>query len=133
MGTYTAQNILDQNNYTTSQCGLTDLEGLIDMAIAFVNAETGASISKMSGDAESKTMTLTDIQEACVYPLAVLLLRAHVDRGPNASLSSLSITTVIADPQFETFRKMLDKALYRLRISLISDPPIWVSNEPVPT
>lgn len=113
--TKTAQNILDENNYTTAECGLTDLEGLMDVAIAHINSVAGQSIAALTGVAGSKTTgALTDAQLSAFYPLTVMLLRAHIDRGPNSSLGPMSTSTVINDPQYTTYKILFEQAIATL-------------------
>lgn len=112
----TAQNILDENNYTTTECDLTDLEALMNLAISYVNTVAFQSIAALTGVAGAKTTgALTDAQLAAFYPLTVMLLRAHIDRGPNTNVTDLSVSTVIADPQYSTYKMMLDAAVTELR------------------
>ena len=114
--TKTAQNILDENNYTATECGLTDLEGLMDLAISYVNSQAFQSIAALTGVPGAKTTgALTDAQLSAFYPLVVILLRAHVDRGPNVGVGGLNVSTVIADPQFSTYKSMFDAAVTELR------------------
>ena len=115
MTSITAQQILDENNYTVSDISKTHLEYLIDNAINYVNLETGNSMSNMSGPAESKTVSVTSNQAAVVKPLIALLLRAYLDRGPNVAVGGLTVTTLLGDPQFALFKDMVDKGMNQLR------------------
>lgn len=113
MATITAQNILDENNYP--DMSKTIVEYLIDNVINYLNLETGLSISNMTGDAESKSVTVTSGQSAIIKPLAALMIRAYKDRGPNASVGGLSVVTVLADPQYTLFKEITNKGINRLR------------------
>ena len=114
MATITAQLILDENNYTDDDITLTNLEYLIDNAINYVNLQTGLSISNLSGTAESKTVTVTSNESTVIKSLAVLMIRAYKDRGPQVGIQGLSVSTVIADPQYSLFMKVVDDGIKRL-------------------
>lgn len=111
----TAQQILDENNYTESQITKTNLEYLIDNTINWVNLMAGTSIDNMTGTAESKTVTVTSNQAAVLKFLIPLVLRAYLDRGPSASVGNTSISIVAVDPQTGQLRPMYKMALQMLR------------------
>ena len=113
MGTITAQRVLDESRYTVRQISTTNLEYLIDRAINFINAETGSSISNLSGSPLS--VTVTGAQEMAVKALSELLLRAYLDKGPNVGVAGLSVTQVMADPHYKTYSKLFRMSLDRLR------------------
>jgi hypothetical protein len=112
--TITAQQTLDENNYTISDISLVRLEYLIDNAIDYVNLETGSSMSNMSGT-PTKTVSVTSAQAAVVKSLIVLLLKAYLDRGPNIAVGGLTVTSLLGDPQFVLFKDMVDKGMNQLR------------------
>lgn len=113
MATITAQQILDENNYAISDISLANLEYLINNAINYVNLEAGTSISNLSGSPGS--VTVTNDQSIVVKALTVLLLRAYLDRGPNASVSGLTVSSLLADPQYDLFTKLAMQGVNRLR------------------
>ncbi len=57
--TLTAAIALAQNNYTTTDLSAANTEYLIDDAIDYVNHLAGTSISNLTGDAGSKSVSLT--------------------------------------------------------------------------
>ena len=128
MAAITAQRVLDENNYTVSDIPLANLEYLIDNAIDHINSITGLSMSNLTGLPESKTVTLTSAQAYVVKLLSALMIRAYKDRGPNVNIGALGVTTIIADPQYRLFTKIIDRSISALR-----SPPIYVSKDPVPT
>jgi len=116
LATITAQNILDENNWdSTDDISLANCERLIDDSIDYINLMAGLSISNMSGAAGSKTVTVTSGQSAVIKPLASLMVRAYLDKGPNMAVSPISINTLISDPHYNLFMKLLNKGINRLR------------------
>lgn len=122
-----AQRILDEHKYTSSDISLTNLEYLIDDVVDYVNLQAGLSISDLSGSAESKSLTATDGQILVIKWLANLTIRAYKEKGTQASLGGMSVTVIVNDLDSQTSR-MVVSALNRLK-----DPPLYVSNDPVPT
>lgn len=110
-----ATQILNENNYTTNDITATNLEYLIDNAIDYVNMETATSIADLSGSAGTKSITGTEAEIITVKAGSVLMLRAYKDRGPNTGLGNMSISTVIADPQYAFFSELFKMSLNRLR------------------
>jgi hypothetical protein len=113
----TAQIILDENNYTVTDISLINLEGVIDNSIGYLNLRTGLSMSALSGSAGSKTVTLTSQQASLVKMLTTLMVKAFVDRGPNASVGGLSVTSVISDPQYNLYMKLIEDGIAMLIIT----------------
>lgn len=111
----TAQQILDENNYDEAQISKTNLEYLIDNCINWVNLVAGQSMSNMSGTAGSKTVTVTSNQSAVLKFLIPLIVKAYLDRGPNASVATVSVGVIAVDPQTGQFRPMYKLALQMLR------------------
>lgn len=110
-----ATQIHNENNWTASDISLTITEYLIDTAIDFTNMETGTSIADLSGAAESKSLTGTEPEIVAVKLLSSLLIRGYKDKGPNVSLSSLSVSQVIQDPHYNFFTELLKMSWERLR------------------
>jgi hypothetical protein len=50
-----------------------------------------------------------------VKALTTILLKAYVDRGPNVGISSLSVTAVASDAQYNAFMQIVNDGLMRLR------------------
>ena len=121
MATITAQILLDQNNWATtdihatSATALTRVEYLIDDAIDYINSQAGTSISNMSGAAGSKTLTVTAAQAPIIKQLAALLVRAYLDKGPNVSVGGLGVSAIVGDPQYKVAMMMVKTGIRRLR------------------
>ena len=84
----TAQIILDQTGYTTTDFTLINTEYMIDDALDTVNLMFTQSIAALSGSTGSKTGSLTRDQNAVVKMLLVLMLR----EGKKTSLSNSTST-----------------------------------------
>lgn len=113
----TAQIILDENNYTVTDISLINLEGVIDNSIGYINLRTGLSMSALSGSAGSKTVSLTSAQAVLVKMLTTLMTKAFIDRGPNASVGGLSVTSVISDPQYSLYIKLIEEGIAMLALT----------------
>lgn len=113
--TFTAQNILSEQNYTTTQCPLTTMELLCDNAITYVNLQANTTIALMSGTAGSKTASMTGTQAAVVKQLCALMLRARQDKGPNAGIRDISVTATISDPQYALYSETIKLGLVKLQ------------------
>lgn len=105
-----AQRILDENNYTVSDISIANLEYLIDNAADYINLMAGTAIADIAGG----TLTGTENEIIVVKSLSTLMLRAYLDRGPNTAVSSLSVTSVLADPQYALFTKIVDAGIAKL-------------------
>lgn len=110
-----AQRVLDENNYTGPS--KTIVEYLIDNAIDYVNLMASTSIADLAGSAEAKSLTATEDQIIVVKTLSALMIRAYKDRGPNTAIAGLSVTSVLADPQYSLFKEIIDKGIQRLQAS----------------
>ena len=111
MVTITAAQMQAETGY--SDMNPTNVEYLIDNAIDYVNTECGTSISNLSGSPSSVTVTAG--QSAALKPLIVLLMRAKKDKGPNVGLPGVSVSTLIADPQYSLQMQLWQSSLNRLR------------------
>lgn len=112
----TAQNILDENDYTKPST--TIVEQLADNAIDHINAQTGLSIQvfrDQAGAAGSRTISVTANASPTVKLLAGLFIRAYNDKGPVATAANINVSTIIADPQYNLFMKIIDQGINRLR------------------
>ena len=123
-----AQRVLDENNYTTSDISKTKLEYLIDNSIHYINLQAGTTIADLDGSAESKSLTATDSEIFVVKSLSSLILRAYKDKGPQVSIGGLNVASITTDPHYRLFMKLINKAITSLR-----SPPVYISNDPVPT
>lgn len=124
-----AQRILDENGYTTSDISLTNLEYQIDNAIDTINLRAGTSIADLAGSADSKSITGTESEILVVKEIAILMLRAYKDRGPNATLSGLSVTAVLADPQYDYYSKAILEDIKHLRAASYDRIPFVVATD----
>lgn len=115
MPSITAQQILDENKWTVSDISKTNLEYLIDNAINHINAETGLSISNLSGSAESKTVTVTSAQDYVIKALTAILVRAYKDKGPQASLGPMNLAEISTDPHYKAMMWLIKRGIQRLR------------------
>lgn len=110
-----AQRILDENKYTTSDVGsLTKLEYMIDNAIDIINLRAGTSIADLSGTAETKSIIGTESEILVVKELTVLLIRALKDRGPATSPTTMNVSAVLADPQYDFYSKAIREDIKHL-------------------
>ncbi len=110
MATITTQNMLDENNWSTSDISLVKMGYMLDNAIHYVNLRCGTSISDTAGG----SVTLTNSESIAVKAVTILMAKAFIDRGPNTSISSLSVTSIVADPQYSFWKEIVELSLERL-------------------
>ena len=110
-----ATQIQNENNYTTSDISLANTEFLIDTVIDYINLMAGTSIADLSGSSGSKSITGSENEIATVKMHMPLLLKTYVDRGPNVTLSSLGVSTILQDSQYAVFKDFSEKAINQLR------------------
>jgi hypothetical protein len=113
--TITAQSILTDSNYTTSDIALTTVEDWINNAIGYVNVRTQAGYPYLSGTSGSMTVSLPLTGSWIVKDLSILMVRAYVDRGPNISASGISINSITTDPQYKLYMQMIQDGILYLR------------------
>lgn len=126
-----AQTILDENGYALTEFSgltLTILENKIDDAIDYINAQTGLTIASLTGTAESKTLTYTPPQNVAIKQLVNLMLRAYKEKGEQVGAGGMNVTYLQVDPDFKLSMQIVDKIIARLK-----SPPIYLSNDPIPT
>jgi len=126
-----AQTILDENGYALSDFSgltLTILENKIDDAIDYINAQTGLTIASLTGAAGSKTLTYTVPQNVAIKQFTNLGLRAYKEKGSQVGIGTLSVTYLQSDPDFKLSWALLEKTIERLKA-----PPIYLSEDPVPS
>ena len=110
-----AQRIIDENNYAApGDITLTNMEYLIKNACDYINLQAGTTIT-FTPAAGVATLTATDAQIPVIKLLSALYLRAYKDRGPNASIGSISVSSIRGDPQFTIFWKQVEDGISRLR------------------
>jgi len=113
MATITAQQILDENKWTETQISITNLEYLIDNAINYVNAETGLSISNLSGSPGS--VTVTSSQDYVIKALSAVLVRAYLEKGPNVAVNAMNMSKISTDPHYKVMMWLIKSGINRLR------------------
>jgi hypothetical protein len=109
-----AQRILDENKYTIADVSLVNCEYLIENATHYINllADTAIAFTPATGVA---TLTATDDEIITTKILSTLMVRAFKERGPNISVSSISVSALITDPQYALYSKMFEEAITRLK------------------
>jgi len=116
-----AQRVLDENGWETADIhatpatALTRVEYMIDNAIDHINFHAGTTIADLSGGVGAKSLVATANEIVVIKALSVLMVRAHLDRGPNVSLPGVSASTVLADPQYSLYNKIVNQGINRLR------------------
>jgi len=111
MGTFTAQNVLDENDYSTDDISLANVEREVNNAIHYVELETGLALSDMA----TQTVTLTDAQEVVVKLLAGLLIQARKDEGTVTTTGGVNIQSVLNSPRYALKNKLVNMGINRLR------------------
>ncbi len=123
MVSLTAADVLAQNYYRSTDfdpaadetTSLTNVEGIIDDIIDYINVEAGTSISAMSGTAGSKTVTLTREQNAVIkLILPVTLKERKYKISTSSALGPASISESVGS-QDSVFKEMFWKAINRLK------------------
>ena len=109
-----AQRILDENNYTVANISLLNMEYIIKNATDYINLDAGTSIS-FTPAAGAATLTASDGEIIATKAGALLMLRGHLDRGPNTAVSSLSVSSLIGDPQYAFWSDLFKRALVKLK------------------
>ena len=118
--TNVAQQILDENNYETTDIhataatALTRVEYLIDNATDYINLEAGTSIADLSGGAGTKSLTCTAGELPVVKLLSALMVRAYLDKGPAVGAGGLNVATTLSDPQYRLFSQIVKQGIKRL-------------------
>lgn len=118
----------------------TEMEYVIDMAIRSLKLCGVSGLSTMTGDAGSKTVTLTDAQMAGVFEAAKAIYYDYWKPagtgggsgssqswnmgGISESSSSSSSTSLMGSPGL--------KGIIEGIASKLKDPPIYVKNDPLP-
>ena len=111
MGTFTAQNVLDENNLTVANISLANVEREVNNAIHFVENETGLALSDMA----TQTVTLTDAQEVVVKLLAGMLIQARSDKGITSIVGGVNVQSVLNTPRYALKSKLVEMGINRLR------------------
>ena len=124
----TAQIVLDENNYTVTDISLVNLEKLIDNAINYINLNANTTITALAGDAGSKTVNVDRLEAPVVKNLAALLIRAYKDRGPQAGLGGLTVTSVTSDPQYQLFTDEIKAGISRLQTLSATNVEVLIDN-----
>lgn len=109
-----AQRILDENNYTASDISLLNLEYIIKNATDYINLDADTTISFVPA-AGAATLTASDGEIIATKAGSLLMLRGYLDRGPNTAISSLSVSSLINDPQYAFWSDLFKGALAKLK------------------
>jgi hypothetical protein len=109
------QRILDQNNWTTSEITVVEMEYIIDNAIDYINLDCGTSIADLTGSAGAKSLVGTEDENITVQILSSLLSRAFLDKGPSTNLGPMGVAQIITDPHYSLYTKLLNRSLNKLR------------------
>jgi hypothetical protein len=132
-----AQTILNENGYEVddlSPLTLTILENKIDDAIDYVNLMAGTSITELDGTAGTKSFIYVKGENVPVKQLVNLMLKAYKEKGTQGGLGPLNVSYVQANPDYHLSWMLVEKSIERLQKQTASgSPPIFVSNDPVPT
>jgi hypothetical protein len=101
------KNVLNQSDTELSDA---DAEDIFDYAMDFLNIY-GAGITKMSGSAGSKTVTLTSSQEAAVSFLGRAIFASYYKNASNSNANvaplSVSYTDLMSNQTFLSTAKNL--------------------------
>jgi hypothetical protein len=110
-----AQRILDENHYAApSNISLTNMEYLVKNATDYINLQAGTSIS-FTPAAGAATLTALDGEIIATKAGSLLMLKAYVDRGPNVSITGISVSTLINDPQYAFWSELFKNAIEKLK------------------
>ena len=157
MVTVNATIVLAQNGYTTSDFSAVNIEYMMDDAINTLNLLFSQSIAALSGGAGVGSTTLTRSQSAVFAMLMSLVLRENkktalsnssstsnstgasssvgiggLSASESSSVSSaISAASAINNPANSVYVDLLMKAGRKLELATV-DPPIYVSNAPIP-
>jgi len=119
MVSVTAANILAYNNMSTDDCSAINTEAITDIIIDHINLQAGTSVSTFRDVAfpyvGTSTLTLTASQYPVVMSGAGIMLRAFTDQGPNVTLASLNVTSIISDPHYQVYSQLFKLGIDRLR------------------
>lgn len=96
---YTAQNFLSLSGYTTDDFAVTVAEQMLDYCISHVNLLADSAIAAMSGNAGSKTVSLSSDELACVQ-LAFNILAREIKRS---QLTSAKYTSAESESSSRSF------------------------------
>ena len=98
---------------TTDEITAANTENLLDLSIDLLVLYSGDSISNMSGDAGSKTVTLTQAQRGAVFLVARQLYYSFYEDITPASAGPLGInpTDVLANPTMERLLRLASRRL----------------------
>ena len=110
MVTFSTQNFLDENNWTTTQISLVNCGLILDNAINYVNLRAVRTIAAVAAGG----VTCTAAESTAVKAVGVLMVRGFLDRGPNVSAGSVSVSSLSSDPQYSFWRDMAELSIKAL-------------------
>jgi len=119
MVTITAANMLAYTNTSSGDCSAINTEALADILIDYINLRADTTINTFRAVAFPYTGLLSLTLTTSEYPVVMagmnLMHKAFTDKGPDANISGLSITTILNDPQYAVYSEMLKLGIEKLR------------------
>ena len=131
--TITVNGTLLQSQFNDSDTSVTNMEIVADNAINTINIFAATALSNLTGTAGSKTGSYTSAQAGSIMAVALQVYREmfkHAAGNSNVTLSQLGVSFT-PSVQLLNFAERVAKQLDRKTAS--DSPPIYVSNDPVPT
>ena len=129
----TVNGTLLKDQFNDSSITVTKAEVVLDGGINLLNTYLNTALSNLTGAAGSKTGTFTSAETGAILAMALQIYQKNYKNpsgASNVNISSLGIS-------YSTDMQMLEfaeKLAAQLNVSVATgDPPIWVSNDPVPT
>jgi hypothetical protein len=133
MGNVTVTGSLLQSQFNDSTTTATQMEVVCDNAINTLNIYLNTALSNLSGSAGSKTGTYTSAQAGGILAVSLPVYREmwkHADGENTGGLGALS-SSYTPTIQLLNFAERIARQLNRKAAS--DNPPLYVSNDPVPT
>ena len=120
MASVTATDFINVMNITDSA---TNMEPVLDLAIDTLNLYGAASISNMSGDAGSKTVSLTSKQRGAVFHLARMIYYDFFKGINRANVGPVTVTAseLLTNPAYISAIKVIARRLKTVGFSLGED------------
>jgi hypothetical protein len=129
MGNVTITGTTARNQLNDSEISVTNMEICVDGAINLLNTY-GAGLSNLTGAAGSKTGTYTSAQGGAIMTMTQQIYSKHFKHATQTNVNVGSVgLSYVSDTQLLTFASKLTVAMK----TQTNDPPIYLSNDPVPT
>jgi len=114
-----AQHFIDVMNITHSK---TQMEPVLDLAIDTLNLYGATSISNMTGDAGSKTVTLTSKQRAGVFLIARMIYYDFYVGIENVSAPvTVTAANLLTNPAYVSALREISKRLSTVKFAVAED------------